>query len=119
DAPSSAFNGTIASQHFGVFLPDFGQIGSFNVPPLQPSSFFDVFVEVPLSSLPPAPQKIQPGGGGGIAASFRGRGPSTNVACPPDTNWAGNVDVQWSGSGQSGQVNVHYGDLLTCPGGSP
>ncbi len=121
DAPSSAFSGTMFSQEFGVFLPNHGTIGDFNVPPLQPSSFFDVFVEVPLSSLPPKPQKMVPGGGGGIAFAAGHGGPSANVACPPDTNWAGNVDVQWggSGSGQGGQVNVHYGDLITCPGGDP
>ena len=51
----------MSSQHFGVFLPDYGPIGRFNVPPLQPSSFFDVFFEIPLSQLPPPPEKTHPG----------------------------------------------------------
>ncbi len=121
DAMSPPISGSMSSQEFGVFLPDAGQIGQFNVPPLQPSSFFDVFFEVPLSSLPPAPQKLIGGSGGvpALAASMRHRGPATLSDCPPDTNWAGNVDIQWSGSGQSGQVNRHYADLLTCAGGAP
>jgi len=116
DSPSTQFTGTISSQHFGVFLPDYGTIGSFNVPPLQPDSFFDVFVEIPLSALPPTAEKVY--GQGGPAAARVG-GPATNVACPPDSNWAGNVDIIWSGNGQNGQVNKHYGDLHTCPGGTP
>lgn len=119
DAMSGPISGTLSSQPFGVFLPDYGTIGQFNVPPLQPSSFFDVFFEVPLASLPPAPDKITPGGGSpGLMVASTGR-PSINVACPPDTNWAGNVDLIWSGPGQAGQVNKHYGDLITCPGGAP
>ena len=43
----------------------------------------------------------------------------TSFDCPPDTNWAGNVDILWSGSGQGGQVNKHYADLLACIGGAP
>jgi len=123
DAPSTAFTGSMMSQEFGVFLPDYGQIGSFNVPPIPPASFFDVFIEIPLASLPPAPQKIVPmGGAGGPAklapASFNGVA-RTMFDCPPDTNWAGNVDIIWSGPGQGGQVNKHYADLLTCIGGAP
>ncbi len=121
DAPSSQINGSISSQDFGVFLPDYGLIGQFNVPPLQPSSFFDVFFEVPLAQLPPAPQKIFPGSGGGagLTTASYGTNPKTNFDCPPDTNWAGNVDIQWTGPGQGGQVNKHYGDLRTCAGGAP
>ncbi|HEX7878834.1 MAG TPA: lamin tail domain-containing protein, partial [Candidatus Eisenbacteria bacterium] len=120
DSPSSQVSGQMLSQDFGVFQPDFGSIGSFNVPPLQPSSFFDVFFEVPLSSLPPAPQKILPGGGPiappGLLADS---GPATLSDCPPDTNWAGNVDIWWLGPGYDGMVNKHYADLLTCAGGPP
>ena len=123
DASSSPITGQMFSQEFGVFLPDFGSIGQFNVPPLQPNSFFDVFFEVPLSSLPPAPQKILPGSGGNLksaAPATYGGGNNTANNCPPDTNWAGNVDIQWSSAaGQGGQVNKHYGDLLTCAGGPP
>jgi hypothetical protein len=119
DAPSGPIAGHISSQEFGVFLPDYGQIGSFNVPPLQPASFFDVFLEVPLDQLPPAPQKVLPGGGGAGFSAASAKNPRTNLDCPPDTNWAGNVDIQWGGPGQGGQVNKHYGDLLTCAGGAP
>jgi len=127
DAESTPFSGQMFSQEFGVFLPDAGLIGDFTVPPMQPNSFFDVFFEVPLDLLPPPPQKILPGGGGGgagavgsLASAYApGSPPRTNVDCPPDTNWAGNVDIVWTGSGQGGQVNKHYGDLLTCIGGAP
>lgn len=119
-APSGPISGSIYSQPFGVFLPNAGLIGDFTVPPLQPSSFFDVFLEVPRAQLPPDPDKITPNGGGAPNLVFaESGGKSIAVACPPDTNWAGNVDVIWNGPGGSGQVNKHYGDLLTCPGGSP
>ena len=124
DNNSAPINGALSSQPFGVFLPDYGSIGSFAVPPLQPSSFFDVFIEVPLDQLPPKPNKILPGGGPGgtpgkaSTGAFRG---GTTIAsnCPPDTNWAGNVDLFWSAAGQTGQALKHYGDLVVCPGGGP
>jgi len=37
----------MSSQEFGAFLPTYGPIGNFDVPPIQPSSFFDVFFECP------------------------------------------------------------------------
>jgi lamin tail-like protein/flagellar hook capping protein FlgD len=117
---SDQVNGTLRSQEFGVFLPDFGDIGSFSVPPLQPSSFFDVFVEIPLDALPPKPNKILPGGGPRPATAMRPVGHDAVASnCPPDTNWAGNVDLFWSGPGQTGQTLKHYGDLLVCPGAGP
>ena len=122
DAMSGPVTAQMRAQEFGVFLPDLGLIGEMNVPPLQPNSFFDVFIEVPLSSLPPSPQKIVPGSGGGlkqIANATYGGGAQTQAMCPPDTNWAGNVDIQWTGTPQGGQVNKHYSDLLTCAGGAP
>jgi len=122
DNTSDAISGSMMSQDFGVFMQDFGHIGDFNVPALQPLSFFDVFLELPLDALPPAPQKMTPGeapNGPAVAAMLRGARSTTTVPCPPDTNWAGNVDIFWSGPGQTGQVNKHYADLLTCPGGAP
>ena len=126
DSPSSPVSGQMHAQEFGVFLPDQGLIGDINVPALQPASFFDVFFEVPLAQLPPAPLKVYPGqgggGGGGAGASMTTasvRGQSVQFDCPPDTNWAGNVDIQWFGPGQGGQVNKHYADLRTCAGGAP
>ncbi len=91
--------GEMHSQQFGVFLPDFGLIGSFNVPGMAPSSFFDVFFEVPLPNLPPSPSAFRIGD------------------CPPPT-WVGNVDVNWYGPGGAGQVNKHYGNIGVCPGGA-
>ena len=119
---SPPVSGSMRSQEFGVFLPDFGDIGNFNVPPLQPNSFFDVFFDVPLSALPPQPQKITPNSQGlaASAASMRPGLPSaTNAFCPPDTNWAGNVDIFWTASNQNGSVNKHYTDLRSCAGGAP
>lgn len=117
---TDAINGSMMSQEFGVFLPDHGRIGDFNVPPMQPNSFFDVFFDVPLADLPAPPQKIVPTGGTGNAPASAAFGATDDgVSCPPDTNWAGNVDIFWTGPGQGGQVNKHYADLLTCPGGAP
>jgi len=101
-------SGSMYSQQFGAFLPNFGQIGIFVVPPMEPESFFDVFFEVPLSSLPPSP---------GV-----GSGPALRAAlldqCPPLT-WIGNVHVIWSGPGGVGQVGKHNGNIGVCPGGAP
>jgi hypothetical protein len=113
--PSGAVSGQMNSQPFGAFLPDHGPIGSFNVPPLPPDSFFDVFFEVPLADLPPSADKITPGDpGGGFAPAE-----SPAVNCPPDLFWAGNVDIFWSGDGGAGQANYHFGTLQICPGGPP
>ena len=111
--PTNGASGNIMSQMFGAFLGDYGSIGNFNVPPLPPSSFFDVFIDVPLTTLPPNPAKVLP--------------PATGMAvtqanpqqCPPDTAWQGNVDIQWqdpAGAGGQGHVNYHFGQLLVGPG---
>jgi len=105
NAPTFPAQGSIKSQELGVFLPDFGPIGNFAVPPIAPNSFFDVFIDVPLTQLPPEPKQVTPGGG-----------PLPGVACPSDTIWDGNVDIQWGGAGAVGQVNKHFGDLIVCPG---
>ena len=106
---SAAVSGTMYSQEaLGVFLPHYGVIGSFNVPPLAPSSFFDVFMDVPLSGLPPS-------GGPQPALGFSG---AQVVVCPPPI-WVGNVDVTWMDAGGPAQVNKHYGDVGVCPGGAP
>ena len=103
-----AVQGAIHSQEFGAFLPDYGLIGTFNVPPMAPESFFDVYVEIPLSDLPPNPSGGGGGGGGGLRAGLV-------APCPPPI-WVGNVDVNWFGPGGVGQVNKHYGDIGVCPG---
>lgn len=100
-------SGEMRSQEFGVFLPDYGQIGVFNVPPMAPNSFFDVFFDVPLNLLPPNPLQ-----GSGFSTSQ-----APLVECPPKM-WVGNVDVFWSGPGGAGQVNYHAGDIGVCPGGA-
>jgi hypothetical protein len=106
-----AISGAMNSQQFGVFVENAGTIGTFNVPPLAPSSFFDVFFEVPLSQLPPEPPKQLPGGG-----------PLFPGPCPPDTSWIGNVDIQWAegGAGGGGGIaNHHHGQILVRPGPTP
>ena len=61
-APTAPVSGDMSSQEFGVFLPNYGPIGPFNVPPIAPNSFFDVFIDVPLAALPPSPITELPGG---------------------------------------------------------
>ena len=113
---SHPVTGSISSQQFGVFQPDFGPIGSFNVPSLAPDSFFDIEYDVARADLPPQPQTILPGGG--PAAPGVGNAAGANQDCTPDDHWDGNVDVVWGIPGTAGaQVNVHYGTLLACPGG--
>jgi hypothetical protein len=112
---SHPVTGSISSQEFGVFQPDYAMIGTFDVPPLAPDSFFDVFYDVDPADLPPQPQTILPGGGPaapGVSDAAR------DGDCSPDDHWDGNVDVVWGIPGAAGaQVNVHYGTLLACPGG--
>jgi hypothetical protein len=99
-------SGSMYSQEFGAFLPHYGLIGTFNVPPMEPSSFFDVFFDVPLSALPPSQ-------GGGSGPGLR----AVQIdPCPPPI-WIGNVDVNWAGPGGAGQVGKHYGDVGVCAGG--
>lgn len=100
-APSLPVSGDIHSQMFGLFLPDFGDIGHFDVPVIAPNGFFDVFLDADPASLPPEAARQLPGGG-----------PPANSPCPQDTSWAGNVDVTWGGAGGTGTVNKHYGNLL-------
>ena len=103
--PASRPAATLSSQEFGAFLPDFGTIGTFDVPPIEPESFFDVFFDVPLAQLPPPPPKVLPNGG-----------PPLGWPCPPDTVWAGNVDVVWDSLGVPVNVWKHFGNLLVNPG---
>ena len=106
--PTGPVSGSMHSQEFGVFLPDYGLIGTFNVPPIEPESFFDVFFDVPLSSLPPNP-------GSRPALSPEG---DPLPPCPP-IGWFGNVDVNWSGPGGAGQVNYHFTQVGVYAGGAP
>ncbi len=119
NSPTMPVSGQMMSQEFGVFLPDYGPIGAFNVPPIQPNSFFDVFFDVPLDALPQEPLKILPGGAPGAPGRQPGALSATSAPCLPDTIWDGNVDVIWSGPGGTGQVLRHFSDLVVCPGGGP
>lgn len=100
-------DGEMCSQQFGAFLPCWGTIGVFHVPEIMPDSFFDVFFEVPLSTLPPS---------AGLPPMVKGA--QEGPPCPPPI-WVGNVDVNWWGPGGQGQVNRHYGTVGVCPGGPP
>jgi hypothetical protein len=113
---SGAATAALYSQPFGAFVEDYGLIKNFDIPPIEPESFFDVYYDVPLMDLPPSAEKITPWGGGGGGGA--GVAPEITVVCPPDLFWAGNVDLWWSGDGGSGQVNAHYGTIQVCPGGA-
>lgn len=95
------------SQVFGAFVEDWGPICTFDIPPIPPESFFDVFCPVPMSELPPSAEKIFPGQALTVASI---------PGCPPDLFWAGNVDVFWTGPGGAGQVNAHLGTIQIGPG---
>ena len=109
---SEMVSGEIRSQEYGAFVPDYGPIGTFDVPPIPPESFFDVFVDVPRSQLPESALEIHPG-----PLAPQGFFSVAQVdTCPPDDHWDGNVDVFWIGSGGMGQTWAHHGTLHVCPG---
>lgn len=100
--------GSAFAQKFGVFVPNEAMIGHFNVPPIAPNSFFDVFFDVPLSMLPQTQEFIQ----GGNAPRL-----NNIVDCQPTDHWDGNIDIQWwDPLGAFAQVNYHIGDIKVCPG---
>lgn len=100
--PTAAGQGSMSSQAFGVFLPDVGPIGNFTLPPIAVGSFFDVFLDVPLSSLPGNPP---------VVSAADSSGP-----CPPDRHWNGNVDITWNTAAGGGQVHKHIAEIVVCPG---
>jgi hypothetical protein len=106
NTPTQPITGDMRSQAFGVFLPDAGGIGHFNVPSLGPGGVFDSFFDVALDSLPNEPAKLFPAGN-----------PPIGPPCQPDTTWVGNVDVTWGGPGGTGSVNKHYGAILVNASG--
>ncbi len=103
--PTLAVSGHMYSQEFGVFVGTYGLIGAFDIPPIEPESFFDVYFEVPLPDLPGYP--------GGIMANTPR--PPIQICRPPI--WTGNVDVTWEGPGGAGHVNYHFGEISVWPGG--
>jgi hypothetical protein len=104
--PSLTVSGEVWAQEFGVFVPDQGLIGTFDIPPIPPESFFDVFFEVPSSSLPVPPEE-------GYSSKPLQLPP---IPCPPGDHWDGNIDIMWGGPGGNGQVNYHIGQIMVCPG---
>jgi hypothetical protein len=110
--PSEVATCQLSSQEFGAFLPNFGLIEEFDIPPIPPDSFFDVFFDVPLDQLPPSAEELLPEGGGPQGPA----GAPQSTPCPPDNFWNGNVDVFWFGPGGTGQVQAHFGTVLVCPG---
>ena len=107
---SGTAHGEVYSQRFGAFLPREGLIQEFDIPPIEPESFFDVFFEVDVSQLPPSAERLR-------EELLQLTPTSDTVPCPPDTFWAGNVDIAWTGPGGVGQVNAHYGTVFVRPGG--
>jgi hypothetical protein len=60
NTPTQPISGDMFSQMFGVFLPDQGRIGHFDVPALPPNGVFDVFFNVLRDSLPSEPPTLFP-----------------------------------------------------------
>ena len=109
---SGTVTGELRAVEFGVFLPEEEEllVGTFDIPPIEPESFFDVFFIVPMSQLPPSAAETM--------ETMLGSGPSVlNGDCNPDDHWDGNVDVWWAGPGGAGQVLAHIGTIKVCPGG--
>ncbi len=106
ESPSMPVSGDLRPQAFGVFLPDQGHIGHFDIPSIAPGGSFDSFLDVARDSLPAEPARVFPGGN-----------PPVGGPCPQDSSWIGNVDVTWGGPGGSGTVNRHYGNILVNSAG--
>jgi len=112
-SPSLEVSGVVYAQEFGVFLPDLNIIEEYDIPPIPPDSFFDVFFDVPNDQLPPSAGEILPGMGP-LAPGVHGV--AVQAPCPPDVHWDGNVDIIWNGPGGTGQVMAHLGTLYVGPG---
>jgi DNA-binding beta-propeller fold protein YncE len=106
DMPSLPVTGSLFPQPFGVFLPDGATAQGFDVPSVEPGSFQDVYVDVPLDQLPPTAPLVLPGGGP----------PAAGGPCPPLDEWNGNVDVRWTEAGRAAQSDWHGGQFLVGTG---
>jgi hypothetical protein len=104
---SQPVSGELWATQFGVFLPPEVPVGTFDIPPIPPESFFDVVIQIPLDQLPPSAEETVPGEGLLLQPDH----------CTPDDHWDGNVDIFWSGPGGGGQVVKHIGTIQVCPGG--
>ena len=51
-------SGEMHSQEFGVFLPNYGLIGVFDIPPIEPESFFDVVLTFDGTQFPECAEDI-------------------------------------------------------------
>lgn len=114
---SEAAGGVLSSQPYGAFVPNFGEIGVFNVPPLMPDSFFDITFTVERATLPESAGEITPWDQSGKADSPVPIG-EANLDCLPGDHWDGNVDVIWDFGGlPGGMVNYHTATMQVCPEG--
>ena len=102
---SQLSTGEIYAQPFGAFVESTMPIGTFDIPPTPPESFFDVFVEIPYDQLPPTAAEDMPWDKD-----------AKDLTCPKDWHWDGNVDVIWVGPGGGGAIQVHNATLQVCPG---
>lgn len=102
--PSEPQVGVLSAQEFGAFLPNIMTIQEFDLPPIPPDSFFDVFVEIPYDQLPPSAEEY-----------FDWGGMDKDDTCANDWHWDGNVDVYWMPAGAP-SVHSHIGTINVCPG---
>ena len=96
-------------QRFGVLPPNAGLIGHFDVPPIAPMSFFDVF----FGDVPARRSAAQPG-----AADSR-QPAAGRLAVLHGGSLARERRRHLSGTGGSGTVNRHFGEMPLCPGAGP
>ncbi|MBU2501981.1 hypothetical protein KJ682_11690 [bacterium] len=103
--PSEPASGEIHAQPFGAFVPSIQPIGTFDIPPIPPDSFFDVTFEIPYDALPPSATELLPWAKGEM-----------DEYCSRDWHWDGNVDVFWFLPVGGGNTQAHHGTLQVCPG---
>src|SRR5439155_17904317 len=89
----------------------------FEVPPVSPNSFFDVFFDVCQANLPDLPLKFAPGSQSSQVAAATKFPSAVASTCTADPHNDGNVDITWKeGSTVTGDVHKHIASLLVCPG---
>jgi hypothetical protein len=98
-------------QSFGLGLPNELLLCNCEMDELTHGEVQTVVITSPESVMPPSAETRLPGG------KPSGEGVLTPGLFCAVTNWAGNVDITWTGSSGTANANVHTGSVPVCPGG--